>query len=161
MTLDDPKLKAKDRKAIREALITVQRDNADGLLVAEEVVEAAKDEDSPLHECFTWDDTEAAKQYRLVQARRLISCDVIWPDGDKEKPAPRWVSLTDDRKRPGGGYRETKQVIDSKELLEQLEATAKRDRDGVLKRYEMLKSFCAKVRRAAGIQGNARRGVRS
>lgn len=152
MTLNEPKLKVKDRKAVKEALIAIKRANGNDLLVAEEVVEVARDESSPLHQCFTWDDTEAAKQYRLVQARRLISCEVVWPDDEKEHPVPRWVSLSSDRKRPGGGYRETKQVINSKKLLEELEATAKKDLDGVLKRYEMLKAFVAKVRRAAGIQ---------
>jgi len=43
-----------------------------GKIDPHEVVLAAQDPDSPLHECFTWDDAEAASQFRLEQARALI-----------------------------------------------------------------------------------------
>lgn len=44
----------------------------DGRLMPADVVKAARDEDSPLHSSFEWDDTEAAQKYRLHQARALI-----------------------------------------------------------------------------------------
>lgn len=43
-----------------------------GLLRPQAVVDAARDEESPLHNAFCWDDTEAANQYRLIQAQHLI-----------------------------------------------------------------------------------------
>ena len=36
-----------------------------GVFGAEAVVEAARPEDAPLHSYFEWDDTEAARRYRL------------------------------------------------------------------------------------------------
>jgi hypothetical protein len=36
------------------------------------VLESASDPTSPLHDEFTWDDTEAARQFRLEQARELV-----------------------------------------------------------------------------------------
>src|ERR1700744_2596460 len=39
---------------------------------AEKLVEEAKPEDSPIHNCFTWDDSEAAQKYRVEQARYMI-----------------------------------------------------------------------------------------
>lgn len=39
-----------------------------------DVVERAKTKRSRLHEYFEWDDTAAAKQHRLAQARRIVSC---------------------------------------------------------------------------------------
>jgi hypothetical protein len=56
--------------AIREALLALE--DKEGRLSAERVVAAAKKRSSPLHGCFNWDDTEAARQYRLDQARTLI-----------------------------------------------------------------------------------------
>lgn len=47
-------------------------EDAKGLLDAEHVVQAAKPEDSPLHEHFVWDDKAAAHQARLIQAQQLI-----------------------------------------------------------------------------------------
>ena len=43
-----------------------------GLLRPAAVVDAARDEKSPLHGAFEWDDTEAAQKYRLLQAQSLI-----------------------------------------------------------------------------------------
>ncbi len=43
-----------------------------GQLNAENVVQKAESANSPLHNAFTWDDTEAAQERRLDQARYLI-----------------------------------------------------------------------------------------
>ena len=52
----------------REALVAlVERDGTPA-----SVLDEARDEASPLHTHFEWDDSEAAEQYRLVQARGLI-----------------------------------------------------------------------------------------
>jgi hypothetical protein len=45
---------------------------AHGALTASAVVEEARDEESPLHESFEWDDSKAAEAHRLFQARDLI-----------------------------------------------------------------------------------------
>lgn len=44
----------------------------DGRLTPAEVLEEARNPDSPLHDQFNWNDTEAAEKYRLGQASRLI-----------------------------------------------------------------------------------------
>lgn len=46
----------------------------EGLLKPASVVEAARAETSPLHPCFTWDDSAAAEKQRLHEARLLIKC---------------------------------------------------------------------------------------
>lgn len=43
-----------------------------GKLTPAAVVEDARDKRSPLHHYFTWNDSEAAEQWRLEQARQLI-----------------------------------------------------------------------------------------
>lgn len=60
MSLDD----------IKQRLQELERDN--GRLVPADVVEAARDPESPLHHHFEWDDSEAAQRYRITQARTLI-----------------------------------------------------------------------------------------
>ena len=44
-----------------------------GRLTPTAVIEAARDPDHPLHECFTWDDSTAAHAFRLHEARQLIA----------------------------------------------------------------------------------------
>lgn len=48
-----------------------------GRLTPSIVIEAAKDEQSPLHGYFEWDDSIAAENYRLEQARTLIRSVVL------------------------------------------------------------------------------------
>lgn len=52
---------------------------------AEYIVDAAKSPKSPAHGIFEWNNSEAARQFRLVQARVLIqSLDVEIIDGEGE-----------------------------------------------------------------------------
>lgn len=44
-----------------------------GKLTPKELVEAARDVNSPLHDEFEWNDTKAAQKYREWQARYIIS----------------------------------------------------------------------------------------
>ena len=43
----------------------------------EAIVEKAKDESTELHKCFTWDNDEAARKYRLIEARNVVRLIVI------------------------------------------------------------------------------------
>lgn len=45
---------------------------SNGRLLPEDVVDAARNPNSVLHNYFTWDDSEAAHQFRLQEARALI-----------------------------------------------------------------------------------------
>lgn len=64
---------------------------AHGHLTPDLVVQAATDEQSPIHSIFEWDDGKAAHQHRLWQARRLIrSVQIERPDG---KPMPKYLSV--------------------------------------------------------------------
>lgn len=45
--------------------------NGDGIS-PESVVDSARPKDSPIHKAFTWNNAEAANQFRLWQARHLI-----------------------------------------------------------------------------------------
>jgi len=54
---------------------------------AEVLVEAASNPGSPLHECFEWDDTKAAAEYRKVQARLILrSLTVTVQEDDDHEP---------------------------------------------------------------------------
>lgn len=57
------------KESAAEVLKELERD---GRLFPADVVERARDEDSPLHSHFEWDNNEAADKYRLHQARALI-----------------------------------------------------------------------------------------
>jgi hypothetical protein len=95
--------------------------SSNGILLPEEVVDAARSPSSILHKSFTWEDTEAAHQYRLWQARTLIRTTIRYVQINRDtRPARVFVSLTPDREDEGGGYREVIAVLSDKDMRKQL-----------------------------------------
>lgn len=60
-----------DTNLVARELLKIERKY--GLITAGSVVESARPKKSPLHKHFLWEDTRAAAEYRLWQARQLIS----------------------------------------------------------------------------------------
>ena len=109
----------------------------DGILKAEDVVTEAKRKSSPIHDQFTWDDSEAGHQYRLWQARQLIRCSVIM-EQRTETQVRAFVSLSPNRTEDGGGYKETVRVLSRKEDRAQLLADALAELKVFETKYRML-----------------------
>lgn len=59
-----------------------------GQLSASSVVEEARPNQSLLHSYFEWNNSKAAEQYRLTQARQLIAAVVVVEAGDEEDLLP-------------------------------------------------------------------------
>jgi len=97
---------ATSKNDARLAELKIIADRNDGILLPEQVVEFAKRKTSALHDAFEWDDTEAARKYRLEQARAIIrvSVEIIDAGGNKE-PIAAWVNLIAGRHDDGAGYR--------------------------------------------------------
>ncbi len=91
-----------------------------GRLNPKDVVDYAADPETHLHSRFTWDDTKAAEEYRLWQARRVISLEFeVIHLPDKSQETRLFVSLVEDRK-PDGGYRLVTEVLSDAELRQKL-----------------------------------------
>ena len=62
----------KEKELVAEKLAELAKKNG-GRLTPNVVLEEAKDRDSILHNLFEWDDTLAAHQHRIYQARQIIT----------------------------------------------------------------------------------------
>lgn len=68
----------------------------------QQIVDAARSESAELHKCFEWNDSRAAEQYRLQQARDVVRNLVIERREEKpEAPQIRYFYKTDN----GSGYK--------------------------------------------------------
>lgn len=128
----------RDHDAIRNEL---ERLKSGGVIRPVDVVEAARDESSPLHPCFQWDDGEAAHQYRLLQARNLLRVYVNVEPAANVEPVRAYVSLTSDRVKDGGGYRAMAEVLSDSDLRQQLLNDAFVQFRNMRKKYEHLKQL--------------------
>jgi hypothetical protein len=112
------------------------------IVKAEDVVAFASQEDTALHSFFEWDDSLAAQQFRLAQARQVLalSVEVVVTD---HAPVRAFVSLSSDRTN-GGGYRRVRDAMNDEALrallLEDALAELRLHRD----KYEGLREL-AKV----------------
>lgn len=107
------------KKEVIAPILERIRMNHGGLLKAEDVVSEAESEDNPLHPYFCWDDNEAAHQYRLWQARELITVVAIRIPNTRGM-TQMYVSLSSDRSQPGGAYRGILEVLSQPELRREL-----------------------------------------
>lgn len=126
-----------------------------GLLVPEDVVEFARNPETALHKHFCWDETEAARQYRLIQARNLIVRVTVTPRGS-DKPIQAFVSLKSDRANPGGGYRETIRVLSDADLRDELLSQALRDLEYWQNKYQSLKELAPVFKAAKRVKRSQR-----
>lgn len=132
---------SKPKDIVHAELAKIMREN-DGLLRPDDVVEAARLKSHPLHDRFNWDNTSAAHQYRLWQARELIMrVRVEYPVNGKSVDCRVFVSLTPDR--VDSGYRELTSVLSDTEMREQLLQDALGELGIFQEKYRTLKELSA------------------
>jgi len=102
----------------RDYLLELAEQN-DGVLTTEAVLEDARQDTSPLHKHFQWDDTVAAESYRRWQARSLIAKCRITVEAGEESTIRAFVSLPSDRGLEGG-YRVTTTVLSDDDQRDEL-----------------------------------------
>jgi glutamate synthase domain-containing protein 2 len=113
-----------------------------GRLTASTVLEEAVNPESPIHGAFTWDDTEAAQQYRLEQARHLIRSVVMVREDEPGQPTIRaFVSIREDGDQE---YTNIVTAMSDRALRKQVVARALAELKDWRKRYNELREF-AKV----------------
>jgi len=128
---------------VREELEIIRRQNG-GLLRPRDVVAYAEDSETALHSRFQWDDSKAALEYRLWQAREIIRVEVTVV-GASDEPIHTYVSLRGDRDRPGGGYRHTVDVMLRSETRKQLLAEAESDMRAFERKYHALQELAEAI----------------
>jgi hypothetical protein len=115
-----------------------------GLLRPAAVVDAARDEESPLHGAFEWDDGEAAQKYRLLQAQSLIrSFKVEIERNGQTHTVPVFVGVSTDRtgEKSDNPYRLLEQVAKKPDLMEVAVQDALDQLDAVRNRYAHLQEL--------------------
>ena len=100
----------------------------------EMIVAAAQDSNSELHKCFEWDDTEAARKYRIIQAGNLVRNLVIVESKEKSEPQQIRVMYTSQ----DGGYKRTKLILHNPDEYEALKNRAMAELRAIKNKYNMI-----------------------
>lgn len=116
------------------------RERHQGQLTPEVVLKAAESKKNPLHGYFEWDDTAAARKYRIEQAKYLIRSIVVKYEGNAEPRQLRaYVSVKDHEAKPK--YVTTETALGDAEYRQQVLAKAWAELQQWRRRYEELREF--------------------
>lgn len=142
-------------ESISEELLLIQEMNG-GLLNPLHIVDYARSTNTLLHNKFEWDDSKAAEEHRLWQARKIISLELvivnkkaskrqklsakITTEKDSQKTVRAFVSLMDDRNKDGG-YRGIHNVLSNEGLRAKLLDEAKKDMLIFRRKYYLLREL--------------------
>lgn len=115
----------------------------DNILNPRDVVEFARNPETALHSQFEWNDSAAAEEYRLWQARQIIRVTVTMEAPENDPPRRVFVSMMGDR-NADGGYRLLRDVLSDDDMRARLLMEAKAEMVTFRKKYAQL-SELAKV----------------
>jgi hypothetical protein len=123
---------------IKQELLAIQRASKDRMLHAGQVVSWARTHaKSALHSRFQWNNEKAAHEYRLWQARQLITIHIV-----NEQGLPQIVSLSIDRSG-AGGYRLMDDVLAQRDLTEIMLGDALKELNRVQETYAQVKQLAS------------------
>ena len=122
--------------------VCAQLQQTEGGLTPQTLLDFSRDESSPTHCEFEWNDSVAANKYRLKQAQMLIIdirvVTVEATNGNKEKD--RAFVVTPERK---SAYVSLKTALDNDNWRESLLRSAKTDAEIFLAKYRRLEELAA------------------
>lgn len=107
------------------------------------VLDKARDENTELHKCFTWDDGIAAERWRIQEARlvtrQLVLKEVKAPK--KDRPEIRLFYKTDN----SSSYKPTEIIVQKQDEYQALLKRARAELDAFKRKYSMLKNDLLEV----------------
>lgn len=102
-------------------------------ITPQNILEKARNKKSELHKCFEWDDSKAAEQYRLSQARQIIRLLVVSPVQEDITPI-RIFQISSERNE----YKENSFFVENQDEYRILLDRAKAELQAIKKRYSTL-----------------------
>lgn len=106
-------------------------------LTNENLVNASRPEDAPLHNEFEWDDTIAAEKYRNVQAGKMINLLAVRIEEQNDEPVRAFYTLNA-KIGSGGNYDNIRKIMVDSEKKERLLDIALRELKQFKEKYKML-----------------------
>ena len=106
-------------------------------LTPQSVLDANREEGTPLHDSFEWDDSAAAEKYRINQAGHFIRCILKVSESDKKEEPQRAFFVTTEVHR----YEPIEEIISIQTKYEKLLDTTYSELLTFKRKYESLKEL--------------------
>lgn len=106
----------------------------------QQILEKAKDSQTELHKCFTWDDSVAAEKYRIFEARQIVcSMKIVEqkPDKEAEETQIRVFYKIDN----GTGYKPTKLILQKPDEYKKLVERCRSELLAVKQKFQSISEY--------------------
>lgn len=104
----------------------------------QDILEKARDENSELHKCFTWDDGIAAERWRCYEARVVCRQLVIKEEQvPEDRPQIKIFHSTDNK----SGYKPVQVILQKEDEYKSLLRMAKKELEAFKRKYNMLREL--------------------
>lgn len=107
----------------------------------DQIVDAARDENSELHKCFTWDDTKAAENWRKQEARFIRHFLKIESETNPDAPKVAALHFT----ISGEGYKTAERVFTVDSEYQALLKRAYAELHAFSQKYQTLKNELGEI----------------
>lgn len=128
-----------DPQKVGEHIEKLEQENG-GILEPEKVLNDAKDSNSPLHQCFTWNNSKAGAKWRLHEARMLLNQLTIAVKIE-DRPTEEIRGFIHIKTETRKGYASTTEVLNNRELRKQVVQRAFNELKTWRNKYEVYKEF--------------------
>lgn len=136
-------VKKKEKKVTKnKILIQILREleGNKGYVKPKELVDYARDEDSPIHDMFEWNDSKAAELYRVQQARQIITRVQVELVGE-DKTDAYYSAKVQIKNVPVRGYFSVDKVLSNDDLYDSVIQEAVREIRYWQKKFKHLKEM--------------------
>ena len=124
-----------DAQKVGEELEEIERE---GSIVPEHLIEyAQRHKDSELYKCFEWDDTEAARKYRIKQASIIVSSISVEIREEPKEIQKIYFSVSDSETKEKT-YKNINKILNNDDEYLQIVNKAKKEFIRCKEKYESL-----------------------
>ena len=128
---------------LRDVLMQIRAKR--GTLTPEIVVDEASDPTHPLHHRFTWDDSEAARKWRLHEAGNLLRVRYKADAGDDRADLRAFWVRRDETGAPTSTYEPLEEIVQDPFQRELMLRQMRRDWQSFKKRYQHMEEFVTDI----------------
>lgn len=105
----------------------------------QQIVDYAKNPDTELHKCFTWDNNLAAEKWRLQEARQIVcSLVIVESNSDRENDTQIRVFHKTDNE---DGYKTLQFILQDKDEYKKLLERCEYDLRNLKKKYQSISEY--------------------
>lgn len=115
----------------------------DGAITTTALVESARDDASEIHNLFEWDNEKAGEQWRLQQAKIVLSCLKVTVKSENEDEPARKIRafINTNPERSQGTYINVEDALSDEELRAGVLLRAKKELTSFTDKYSSIKEL--------------------